>query len=203
MTFDSSGIDTGESHQLQVIPFARGCLVKDRVTFFSAAGGIHGPLFIPPVYDCKSIQSFADGLMVKGCVGESAFGERDFVIPLYPAVIRHLCGWVDGVNIVTQSDPPDALHCFWRAYTRCQAATLILSSPKITASPNNPPLQAFISFQPSNGVCAVSLVERHIQGDFIPRTCADLINRGIQLVVTACGTLGDVVIPLASGAPLL
>jgi hypothetical protein len=134
--------------------------------------------------------------MVKSCHGES-----DFKIPLYPAAIGHLCGYVNGMNGETQSDPPGALRCFWQAYTRCQAATLILSTPKIPASPYDSVLQAFISFQRSNGDCAVSLVERHIQGDFIPRTCAELIKRGDQLVVTSCGTLGDFAIPLAPHSP--
>lgn len=196
LTFSSSGIDTGEGHKLQVVPTTKGCQVEDRPTFSSAVSRLNWSFSIPPVYDCESLQWVQDGLMVKSCHGES-----DFKIPLYPAVIGHLCGHVNGMNGETQSDPPGALRCFWQAYTRCQAATLILSTPKIPASPFDPVLQAFISFQRSNGDCAVSIVERHIQGDFIPRTCAELIKRGDQLVVSACGTLGDFAIPLAPDSP--
>lgn len=196
LTFGSSGIDTGEGHNLQVVPTAKGCQVEDRPTFSSAVARLNWSFSIPPVYDCESLQWVHDGVMVKGCQGE-----EDFVIPLYPAVIGHLCGHVNGMNGETQNDP-GALRCFWQAYTHCQAATLIVHSPKIPIPPNDddPPLQAIISVQPSYGACAVSLVERHIQGDFIPRTCAELINRRDQLVVSACGTLGDFAIPLTPNA---
>ncbi len=199
LTFNWSGTDTGESHRLQVVPSARGCQVEDRPTFSSAVPGLVHPGLFPPMYDCESVQSIVNGLAVKGCKGED-----DFVIPLYPAIIGQGCGRILSTQGEIRSDPPDASHCFWQAYTRCQAATLIVYPSAMRGSRIVPPTTLFISFKrSSNSACVISLVERYEEypdNTFIPHTCAELIERGAQLVVSACGTLGDVVISLAPSA---
>ena len=202
LTYNHAGTDTGEQHQLQVVPAAKGCLVEDRYHFSSAVPGLERP-GDNPMYTCKSVQLVADGLAVGGCTGED-----DFVIPLYPAVIGQGCGDIRYVKSEAQgqlqSDPPDALRCFWQAYTQCQAATLVFYTDTYPRPSNVLPPAMFISFQPSNGACAISLVERYTgypANTFAPRHCADLLKRGVELVVTGCGALDDVVIPLGPGSP--
>lgn len=203
LTYNYSGIDFARTHQLQVVPATGGCLVKDRPSSSYAVPRLNVSFNAPPVYDCKSVQLVADGLAVTGCKGED-----DLVIPLYPAVIGQGCGAIRYVKSEAQgqpqSDPPDALRCFWQAYTRCQAATLVFYTDTYPR-PSNVLLPAmFMSFQPSNGACAISLVERYTGypvNTFVPRHCADLIYRGAEVVVTDCGALGDIVIPLGPGSP--
>lgn len=198
LTYNYSGIDFARSHQLQVVPATRGCLVEDRPSSSYAVPRLNISFNAPPVYDCKSVQLVADGLAVRGCKGED-----DFVVPLYPAVVGQGCGYVNNTQGQTYSDPADALRCFWQAYLRCQAATLIFNTDAFPGSQSILPPTLFISFQPSGGACVISLVERHLDSTFVfvPRTCAELINRGAEVVVTDCGALGDIVIPLTPNAP--
>lgn len=205
--------DYGGYHQLRVVPAVRGCLLEDRVTPGRPfAGWLNANIYIPPVYECESLQWVTDGLITDGpntdglitdgLMAKGCDGERDFVIPLYPANIGQMCGHVSNLKNEVRSDSPEALRCFWLAYTHCQAATLILVTDTIPWPQNFPPPQNYISFQRSNGACAISLVEWRVADTVVPHTCAELINRRNQLVVSACGALGDVVIPLAPGSPL-
>ena len=196
LTFNSSGVDFGQHHELQVVPAAKGCVIEDRPSSSSAVPGLIRNSLSPPVNNCESVKSVAEGLAVNGCNGED-----DFVIPLYPAAVGQGCGRIFIMQDEVRSDPPDALRCFWQAYTICQPATLIVDSATILEPRNVAGGTMFITFQPLGGVCAVSLVERATDFTIIPHTCAGLVERDSQAIVSACGTLGDVLLPLSLNAP--
>lgn len=198
LTYNWAGTDTGESHHIRIGPSsAQGCLVVDRRTSYSAIGG--GYPRLSPVVDCVGIQPSANGLMVKGCSSEGDIG-----IPLYPAIIGEQCGNISIHQGEVRSEPPGVLQCFWQAYSRCQPANITYYSDTapVAAIGSQPPVY-MMSFQPANGVCVFSLVENHLGGDFVPRTCAELIKQRDRLLVSACGALGDVVLPLSPDSPPL